>query len=116
TRTQRLDLARLRGRQDAIELPNVPDPALMCLLDHGAQKRAPVAAPTALRPFAVGNERPGELLDVVIVRDLPVQIPLRRFRLEWIEDDVAAARVVEASQIAAVRVGDDGPVASLERA
>src|SRR5207253_11215026 len=43
-------------------------------------------------------------------------IPLHRVRIEGVEDDIAAARLVEARAVAAVRIGDDGAIPAREDA
>ena len=58
---QGLELLGVRGHQNPVKLRTSCDTAGMRLLDHGAEERPPVGAPTALRPFVVRNERPGEL-------------------------------------------------------
>src|SRR5207253_5515733 len=93
---------------------HVASAGAMGLRSHGAQEGAGVAAPAAIRPLVVGNQRACELLDVVVVTDLAEQVPARGTRLKGVENDIAAPAVVELAQIAAVRIGNDGTIAARE--
>ena len=110
------ELLGVGGHQDPVKLGDVLDTTGTRLLDYGAEERASVGAPTALGPFVVRNERTGELIDVVVIFNLAVQIPFGRSGLEGIQDHITPPLVIEAPEIAAVRISDDGAVASLERA
>ena len=80
------------------------------------EERARIASPAAVGALVIGNERTRELLDVVA--DSSISANRSHFTeraIEGIEHDVAASGIVEALQIAAVGIGDDGTVAASER-
>ncbi len=63
----------------------------------------------------VGNQGSCELLDVVGSLDLGEQVPFHRALVEGIQYDVAALRLVETPQVAAVGIRDDRAIAARQR-
>ncbi len=103
-------VARRHGDQPP-ELGRVGRALGLALPDDGGNEGAGVAVPLAL----ARDQGLGQQIGLVGVIDIQERIPLRRAGVEGIEDHVAAAGVVEPGQVAAVRVGEYGPVATLKR-
>lgn len=102
----------VRLKEQVIELRQV---ALLDAIEL-AQDRADVcpgkARPNVIFAVVVGNYGAGELFGVLRDGDLGEQVPACRAVIEGVQDDVAAARVIEALQVVAIQVGDDRPVAA----
>src|SRR4051812_40406260 len=83
-----------------------------------AQDRADVCSakgsPNVILAVVVGDHRAGELVGVLRDGDFGKQVPTRRSRVEGVQNDVAACRVIEALQVVAIRVGDDRAVSTAQ--
>src|SRR5207244_12644607 len=75
-------------------------------------------APPLARRAVLGRRKQAtrELIDIPGGTNLGEGIPLHRVRVEGVEDDIAATRLVEARAVAAVRIGDDGAIPTREDA
>src|SRR5579863_2090773 len=83
------------------------------LLHHADEEGARIFTPDSILAAAVRDERAGKLLHVVVVRDLPEQIPLSRLAVERVENHIASG-LVESTQIAAVWISNDRPITSCQ--
>ena len=107
---------RLRGGdQQMVDLPDIADTGDLRLAGHRREERPREIRPGGIRS-RIRNERLREFVNVVGVPELGEQVPLRGPGIEGVQDHIAARRIVEAREIPAVRVGDDGPVTGSQRA
>jgi hypothetical protein len=83
--------------------------------EEGGEKGAGVGAPLAAGQVGrVGDQRAGELVDVVGRAELAEEIPLYGPGVEGVQDFIAPVRVIELLQIGTVGIGNHGAVPSLE--
>jgi len=80
--------------------------------EEGAGIGAPFA-PGGVR--GVRDEGARELVGVVRVAQFAEEVPARRAGVERIQDHIAAIRIVEAVEVAAIRIRDECAIAASQR-
>src|SRR5258706_1075926 len=107
---QQAEFLRWRPSKEPIEVPSVSLAQPVSLPQESGEVGLRIDSPDAILTAALADKRAPALLEVIGIPDFPEQVPARRTGVEGIEDHIAALGVVEALQVSAVWIGNDGAI------